>query len=295
MPSPELRMCVHSPPEIILSSHIMKNFGANLELNYNGTSRVLDYSMGLIDTLTKLHRELSQSSTHTEVRNNTEHLHLTAAKDDILSTHLYAQLMGERIIEDSFRTDTPCTLRRLIFSCKRNNVDCPQTSGYYDSLGLSLDSASLKSCIWTNIFQKDAMHIATSQGISKGITLILRTGYSFLWKALNLTSPGMLDYGLPNRGMSGVRLIIGEMVNKDGKIFKVDHTIEGIDIPQGFAATIGIKAKKTIHLPHPYTDCKMQDDPEMAKLAARDDIPGQFSRGMVILNDLFAYNPMHCR
>ena len=94
-----------------------------------------------------------------------------------------------------------------------------------------------------------------SYGIENGLTTILRIGNSFVWKALNMTFKepvvGMNNILSPHEGMSGVRIIAVE--NKHAGFPKCQ--LEGVDIPLGFAGVIGLKAKKTIHLAHPYSNC----------------------------------------
>ena len=94
-----------------------------------------------------------------------------------------------------------------------------------------------------------------SYGIENGLTTIVRIGNSFPLKALNMTFKepvvGMNDILSPYEGMSGVRIIA--MENKQGGFPKCHF--EGVDVPLGFAGVIGLKAKKTIHLAHPYSNC----------------------------------------
>ncbi len=81
---------------------------------------------------------------------------------------------------------------------------------------------------------------ASSIGIQNGLTTVLRTGVSFLWKALNfsLDKPfvGMRNILSPHQASSGVRLIIGNNNNmaKIPSQFKDEQVLKSISIRSSF-------------------------------------------------------------
>ena len=208
--------------------------------------------MGTIDTLTKLHEELNKSTTSGHLEN------LTSIKDYLLSRYLYSQFQVQMHMNDSF----PYILAyRVFFSCQKNGIDFFSKDQISKYPVLTLES-SLQTCALLTMSRFSNMHAASSQGIANGVTLILRTGHGFILNALNLTTLAptlqMYDYALPSLGISGIRLAMKwfEQNIVDGTH---DPRIEGLDVPQGFASTIGLRVKKTIHLAHPYTNCTMID------------------------------------
>ncbi len=69
--------------------------------------------------------------------------------------------------------------------------------------------------------------------------------------------PGFYDYISPDTGQSGLRLLVQD----EESLLSPDT--EGLDIADGVAAIVGIKAKQILHLPPPYTDCSTEDKEEI--------------------------------
>ncbi len=286
MPPFVLAFDIHSLPEIIISSYVVKYYAEKLQYNYNHTT--VQTSIGIINTLTKLHHELSRNTAINHLKNE------TYVKDYLLSRYFYAQLLGEQGYGNQFNE-----LNRVFFSCRKEGVECFPNHTFGENIVgenivLSKEHSSLQSSLAIRMTLGNRMDEATSQGIGNGLTLILRTGNNFVLNALNLTSlpptVEMYDYALPSLGVSGIRLN-SAITDTDGEV-QSDANIEGIDIPQGFASAIGIKGKRTKHLAHPYTKCALID-PQRHLLQQR--IAEVFRNKTPVRLIRFSNRPINCR
>ncbi len=142
IPRPIFVAMMHSPPEIILSSHIMKHYAA--KINY--TSSTLERSMGLIDTLTKIYNELSKRSNLSEM--NDELFNWSSVKDDLFTRQMFALLLGEEGYNAGLRLKER---ERLIFTCKRNGVNCFDIAHVRGPV-IMRNPASLHSAIGVSVF-----------------------------------------------------------------------------------------------------------------------------------------------
>ncbi len=108
--------------------------------------------------------------------------------------------------------------------------------------------------------------------------------------ALNLSYkrpvPGMNNILSPSQGTSGIRLII----KPHGASATHPYT-EGIDIPCGISASIGITAQRVLHLPYPYTNCSAKHQETHLLLAEMrkklPSLPAEIDTG--------TYTQFHCR
>ncbi len=143
---------------------------------------------------------------------------------------------------------------------------------------------------------------ASLHGIKNGITVVLHIGNSFLWNALNLSLNEPL-IGMNNiassSAISGIRLSILKYLEEDDQEPFCDF--DGIDIPLGVSAIVGLKAKKIVHLGQPYTDCTSENGEYrfMWKLFRTDGGRRQLNNDDIHdMNKHFngvLYNEHHCR
>ncbi len=94
----------------------------------------------------------------------------------------------------------------------------------------------------------------------------------------------------PSNAMQGVRLT----VNEEGVFPSAPH-MYGLDIPPGVSATVGLTAKRILHLMPPYTNCSFVNPEtnllmEAIKEKLGNDTPGQ---GEGLING--SYSPSACR
>ena len=88
--------------------------------------------------------------------------------------------------------------------------------------------------------------------------------------------------------------IIGEASTKKER--DVFCQYDGVDIPSGAATIVGIKAKKSIHLPHPYTDCTSENKEYHFMLRNVLNDTDKLQQTMdEEKGDFFRYNAQHCR
>ena len=282
MPKPVIVMCMHQHPEILLLSHIVRHYGEKLQFN----SSTLRKGAGILNTLENLHRGFQTDQMDRTGNYSIEDWN--SVKNDLLSRYAFSQLMGEQGYDGGNRGKE---LEEIFSVCQREGVDCFPRENLKNHVRLVRNEGSLQSCIIMKFLVGSAMDVASSQGIENGITVVLRSGNSFLWKALNITPPypaaGISDFVSPSLGTSGVRLMITQTKTPD-----MDPDIEGIDIPLGFASTIGFKARKTIHLSHPCTNCTMENLEykrlvQIIRQESRDISFSPWHRGK--------YNVLHCR
>ncbi len=219
--------------------------------NVTGNNDSVEYEyakvMGLIDTLSKIYKELSKDEL-------TERW--SDIKEDILSEYTLARLI---LTKEHFKNyiksgDRISDATRLVLYCEREGIDCGNMLDNNRIFRPISFAGQYRSCLKADMLLGGNMDEVTSEGIENGLTLILWTGTNLLWKALNITikdpQPGMHDFLSPDQGISGLRLI----VLSDSDLYKLPYS-DGIDIPSGVSALVGLTAKEIKHLPHPYTNC----------------------------------------
>ena len=104
--------------------------------------------------------------------------------------------------------------------------------------------------------------------------------------------PGLYEYSSPGAGQSGLKLIV-----QDNNSLHSAY-MEGLNIADGVAANVGIRAKRIVHLPPPYTDCKTEDKEEiMLAESIRHKVGDSFDEKLAPNNTIVksAYRTEICR
>ncbi len=166
-----------------------------------------------------------------------------------MKTFLVDAIIGEPPWENNHIWD-------FIIGCTAEDVFCTREK-IVKSIQYGVTGADSQTCMVLDMLLGGAMDQASTEGIRNGITLILFTGGSVLANIFNGSHPkalpGMYNPYTPFSGSSGLKVGIQE-----AGIFNNPYLM-GDDVPSGVSATIGITASKTIHLPHPYTNCSTVD------------------------------------
>ncbi len=243
MPRPNLIICVHQQEDIFKALAIHK-YITNIDKNTSNENIIpewyeFDYLVHLEKRLSQIHKALDpddiKSNEHIDDQSRERLLEWAKVRDEIVSRYMYAIF--------SAYTGRATSVKDLIMLCQREGVSC------IDDLKSSNDTS--KNCFELDMFLGGSMDPATSQGIENGITLVVESE-DIIWKALNLSYQdpqlGMHDFLSPTYGTSGVRLIVSRKdmeYSKRPDRFSMSRLIpegssEGVDIPPGFAASIGI-------------------------------------------------------
>ncbi len=170
-------------------------------------------------------------------------------------------LTKRSLISTLFTIDTILKLSNdpdeFLVSCQKAGSDC---SLVYEGPNQDVKAwihPDFLICTSFNLMKGDHIDEATSQGIRNGITFIFLPGTRMINTKPHpntlMTIPGFDNSLNPSAGTDGIRISIHE------RSATPNPSLEGIDIPPGVSATIGVVSKEIHRLPMPYSNCTMEN------------------------------------
>ncbi len=122
-------------------------------------------------------------------------------------------------------------------------------------------SSPLCRCFTFDITKGHVMDEATAEGIKNGVTFVFLSGSGMLKDSFNLTKEGSTVHNIPgfdntftpSAGTDGLRINIHEPGTVPNPSF------QGLDVPRGVSAVIGITSEEIRRLPYPYTNCSSEN------------------------------------
>ncbi len=243
--------------------------------------QTFETSIGVMKSLSQIYKELDSVPLSALQDENDTLAQWSQVKEELLHKYVFMSLAGNQMYFATIDVG-----RTLTLFCERQGIKCKNLSyelfGRADSFQICLDFDML-------------LGGSFSDGIKDGVTIALMTDRTLLNAALNSnfdfneSIPGMGDIFSSSDGTNGIRLNIQE----PGMIHEAN--MYGLDIPSGVSAMVGVTARRTRHLRHPYTNCSTTN-PETSLLmeAIREKLGNNTPKqGTGIKNS--RYSPLVCR
>ncbi len=141
----------------------------------------------------------------------------------------------------------------LIVFCRKAGSPCSFSEGDI----VPWLSSDFWKCNSFHIMKGEHVDEATSQGIRNGITFIILAGTKMIDQNTHfgklMSIPGFDNSLNPSSGTDGIRISIHEDTTYP------NPSLEGIDIPPGVSAMIGVVSKEIHRLALPYSNCTSEN------------------------------------
>ncbi len=246
-------VCSHRHMNILDAAALYRTMTSSNTSNSMETihDRVISYTSGLFQALQRLKAILTEAEVNKLPLNNLTMERMVnkdnvdkwiSVKDELTKRSLLSTLLpGPPLRHLSNKQE------ELVVYCRKAGLPCA-TSLTNVKVWYNPD---FFRCFSFNIIKGDYIDEATSQGIRNGITFVFLAGSKMINSLTDslMSIPGFDNSLSPSSGTDGIRISIHENSTTP------NPSLEGIDIPPGVSATIGVVSKEIHRLEQPYSNC----------------------------------------
>lgn len=266
MTNPRITICPNSNPGILSRAMLLSLYAGQSQIDYSEMGKQTGEAylrvVQLMKNMDKVYQELSRlSPTGVETNKSSETLTKLNMWGSNKENLLDGALLPAFVNFEKYLSRIPTIPEENIVMCQVQNMGCSKKQVIDNTLYTSLNGG-LITRFKVDITLGGSLNPAITQGTSNALTLILLIGTNMIDKVINKTFshpiPFFDDIVSPSSGSSGLKLIVHRPETISRPLY------EGINIPTGMEASIGITARKISHLPESYTKCgEKNDDAEL--------------------------------